>query len=451
MLTCPVQVTIVPKKLLQVPVVHQVQWSPVPRQQAATAPQPGLVHLVATGEIHRCIQVAGDVWHLYVDGACPSNRGLVKMSSLTSVSVFFFVRTAILLLLLTIADHQENVQSTHHPAGWGVAIYLRAFWPQLQQWRHHDEVKTSLRLPYTACDMIFMILIDFVCVYSVYCGKWWLLYCCVFFLIFCCYAMLQMRPDKPLRHFCSLHGPVVLDASSPLSLGAELGSNNTAELSAFGEALLWLKDEEPTGGLPAVLHYDSTYAKKVGPVGFCCPAGKLLLKVPQDTGINIWIEARRQFVVASRRAAWSQILGFTTGFRWVSQNHSLKLWLFWLGFWCWNGKKVAQVAVGENIARKNQALAERVQKLWKDVSSQRKVDLEWVQGHSGDTGNEAWFNMLCFHVLSIAVRFDAILRLKPSELALDVLDSKFSCIWQQGTGRQASERGSDRLGLHDFV
>jgi ribonuclease HI len=61
-----------------------------------------------------------------------------------------------------------------------------------------------------------------------------------------------------------LYGPVVIDGSSPLSLGAEVGSNNTGELSAIGEALLWLRDEAPLPwSAPAVIHYDSEYAANI--------------------------------------------------------------------------------------------------------------------------------------------------------------------------------------------
>jgi ribonuclease HI len=57
-------------------------------------------------------------------------------------------------------------------------------------------------------------------------------------------------------------GPVELDAASPHFVGAEKKSNNTGELSAVAEALLWLADED--GGVaPAVLCYDSRYAAKI--------------------------------------------------------------------------------------------------------------------------------------------------------------------------------------------
>jgi ribonuclease HI len=79
-----------------------------------------------------------------------------------------------------------------------------------------------------------------------------------------------------------LWGPVVLDRTSGLYMGAAHSSNNTAELCALGEALLWLRDEEgvddgggrggaPSSGecggvqrrRPALLRHDSTYAANV--------------------------------------------------------------------------------------------------------------------------------------------------------------------------------------------
>ena len=56
-----------------------------------------------------------------------------------------------------------------------------------------------------------------------------------------------------------LFAPVVLDSGSPFFLDAETGSNNTGELSAIVEALLWLRDDEPSGR-DAVICYDSEYA-----------------------------------------------------------------------------------------------------------------------------------------------------------------------------------------------
>merc|ERR1712032_1726155 len=59
-----------------------------------------------------------------------------------------------------------------------------------------------------------------------------------------------------------LYGPVILDAKAEHFVGAEVGSNNTGELSAVCEALLWLRDFE-TGNRPSVICYDSTYAAHI--------------------------------------------------------------------------------------------------------------------------------------------------------------------------------------------
>lgn len=56
-----------------------------------------------------------------------------------------------------------------------------------------------------------------------------------------------------------LYGPVELTSTSPHFLGAEVGSNNTGELSAVCEALRWLNEEEAPGR-PACICYDSEYA-----------------------------------------------------------------------------------------------------------------------------------------------------------------------------------------------
>eukprot|EP00973_Karenia_brevis_P032456 4476761-Karenia_brevis.AAC.1 len=56
-----------------------------------------------------------------------------------------------------------------------------------------------------------------------------------------------------------LFGPVITDTSSKYYLGASVGSNNTGELTAIGEAMLWLRDID-TSDLPAIVYVDSKYA-----------------------------------------------------------------------------------------------------------------------------------------------------------------------------------------------
>lgn len=66
-----------------------------------------------------------------------------------------------------------------------------------------------------------------------------------------------------------------------------------------------------------------------------------------------------------------------------------------------SGGRSGQVATGENVAHKNQLLAKRVQTLWTEVSARRKVELKWVQGHTGDTGNEAWIHRVGCSMLQL--------------------------------------------------
>ena len=58
-------------------------------------------------------------------------------------------------------------------------------------------------------------------------------------------------------------GPIVLEASSPEYLGARVTSNNTAELSAIGQALKYVLDKYASSEFPhVVIRYDSEYAAK---------------------------------------------------------------------------------------------------------------------------------------------------------------------------------------------
>ena len=61
-----------------------------------------------------------------------------------------------------------------------------------------------------------------------------------------------------------LHAPVVVEEWDHLWIGAREKTNNTAELSAIGEAMLWLLEEAPDGGdRPAEIRFDSYYAANI--------------------------------------------------------------------------------------------------------------------------------------------------------------------------------------------
>ena len=62
--------------------------------------------------------------------------------------------------------------------------------------------------------------------------------------------------------FYELYGPVVLNKCSPFYMNATVGSNNTAELSAIGEALLWVRDYGLVHKGSVTIRYDSEYAAK---------------------------------------------------------------------------------------------------------------------------------------------------------------------------------------------
>ena len=58
-----------------------------------------------------------------------------------------------------------------------------------------------------------------------------------------------------------LHGPVLTADWDHRWLGAREETNNTAELTAIGEAMMWLYNEAPDDGtVPAIVRYDSQYA-----------------------------------------------------------------------------------------------------------------------------------------------------------------------------------------------
>ena len=57
-----------------------------------------------------------------------------------------------------------------------------------------------------------------------------------------------------------VYGPVTLDPQDQRYLGAQQSSNNTGELTAIAETLIWLRDEAPGPmNTPAEIAYDSHY------------------------------------------------------------------------------------------------------------------------------------------------------------------------------------------------
>ena len=66
---------------------------------------------------------------------------------------------------------------------------------------------------------------------------------------------------KRLKSTADLYGPVVIDGSDPLSRGADGHSNNTGELQAISEALLWLRDKDRRMS-PVLFCLESMYAQR---------------------------------------------------------------------------------------------------------------------------------------------------------------------------------------------
>jgi ribonuclease HI len=67
--------------------------------------------------------------------------------------------------------------------------------------------------------------------------------------------------DASAELVAELYGKVEVNVTSSAYMGAEVTSNNTAELSAIGHALQYLLDSYTSGNIPhAVIRYDSEYA-----------------------------------------------------------------------------------------------------------------------------------------------------------------------------------------------
>ena len=101
-------------------------------------------------------------------------------------------------------------------------------------------------------------------------------------------------------------GPVVTDGSADGFLGAEVGSNNTAELSAIAHAMRWLLAEGSDQGV--VIRGDSQYALRISSGEWKPKANKALA----ESARSLWAEVlslrslRAEHVRAHRGHRWNE-------------------------------------------------------------------------------------------------------------------------------------------------
>ena len=85
-----------------------------------------------------------------------------------------------------------------------------------------------------------------------------------------------------------MNGEVVTDPSSKVYLGAEVGSNNTAELSAIAHALRWLLTQDKVGEV--TIRGDSEYALNISSGEWRAKANRELANTVQ----SLWREVSEQ-------------------------------------------------------------------------------------------------------------------------------------------------------------
>ena len=110
-----------------------------------------------------------------------------------------------------------------------------------------------------------------------------------------------------------LFGNVVTSPTDKKYLGAAVGSNNTAELSGFAEALRWLLIEG--SDIPAVIRTDSLYAGNLATGKWKPKANKKLVESLQ----KLWIE-----VSSIRDVEWEHVKAHR-GHRWNERADHLAL------------------------------------------------------------------------------------------------------------------------------
>lgn len=108
-------------------------------------------------------------------------------------------------------------------------------------------------------------------------------------------------------------GLVITSPTEPGFIGAEVGSNNTAELSGFAAALRWLLIEG--GNEAAVIRADSTYAGNLASGVWNAKANRALVAQVQE----LWDE-----VSALRPLTWSHVKAHR-GHRWNERADHIAL------------------------------------------------------------------------------------------------------------------------------
>ena len=98
-----------------------------------------------------------------------------------------------------------------------------------------------------------------------------------------------------------LSGPVITEKTNHLFVGAEEATNNTGELTAMIEGMIWLQTEMPDGGgVPITVRYDSEYA-----------AGMTRGNLVPTTNVKLVEKARevRKKLEEKRQISWSWVKG----------------------------------------------------------------------------------------------------------------------------------------------
>jgi len=106
--------------------------------------------------------------------------------------------------------------------------------------------------------------------------------------------------------FEELSGPVVTNSDDDGYLGAEVGSNNTGELSAMAHALRWLLIEGSTS--PVTIRGDSQYALKIAAGEWRAKANRELAARVQAlwNEVNLLREVEAEHVRAHRGHRWNE-------------------------------------------------------------------------------------------------------------------------------------------------